>query len=53
MISLGWRTKAEVDLPSLMMLVAEAKPQDDDAEVSATSSIEESAPQPPEEQPTE
>src|SRR3989454_9053763 len=53
MISLGWRTKAEVDLPSLMMLVAEAKPQDDDAEVSATSSMEESAPRPPEEQPTE
>src|SRR2546426_11383027 len=53
MISLGWRTKAEVDLPSLMMLVAEAKPQDDDAEVSTTSSMEESAPRPPEEQPTE
>src|SRR3989454_630489 len=53
MISLGWRTKAEVDLPSLMMLVAEAKPQDDDAEVSETSSMEESAPRPSEEQSTE
>ncbi|HZD13194.1 MAG TPA: hypothetical protein VE177_06720, partial [Candidatus Binatus sp.] len=29
-ISLGWRTKAEIDLPSLMMLVAEAKPADID-----------------------
>jgi len=53
MISLGWRTKAEVDLPSLMMLVAEAKPQDDDAEAPATSSMEESVPQPSEEQSTE
>ena len=27
MVVLGWRTKAEVDLQSLMMLVAEAKPE--------------------------
>ncbi len=36
MISLGWRTRAEVDLPSLMMLVAEAKPEDADREEAST-----------------
>lgn len=42
MISLGWRTKAEIDLPSLMMLVAEAKPENADREQQAVSPMEES-----------
>jgi hypothetical protein len=42
MISLGWRTKAEVDLPSLMMLVAEAKPEGVDREDQSASLVEES-----------
>jgi len=37
MITLGWRTKAEIDLPSLMLLVAEAKPENDDRELAASS----------------
>ena len=36
MITLGWRTKAEIDLPSLMLLVAEAKPENDDRELAAS-----------------
>ncbi len=27
MVKLGWRTRAELDLQSLMMLVAESKPE--------------------------
>jgi len=53
MISLGWRTKAEIDLPSLMMLVAEAKPENADREEPSAASMEESDPQPSEGQVTE
>jgi hypothetical protein len=49
MISLGWRTKAEIDLPSLMMLVAEAKPENADREQQAVSPTEESDSPPSEE----
>ncbi len=49
MISLGWRTKAEIDLPSLMMLVAEAKPEGADREEQFVSPMEESDSTPSEE----
>jgi hypothetical protein len=49
MISLGWRTKAEVDLPSLMMLVAEAKPEGAGREESSDSLVEESGTDSPQE----
>jgi hypothetical protein len=50
LISLGWRTKAEVDLPSLMMLVAEAKPEGAGNEESLASPMDESVPRPSEDE---